>query len=81
MITKLSPPQYNLAKHNQDLKQHPFCPILQENVKIADYGLACMTSADGLCNDGGTPGYRAPEVIRKGERYNKQVRIFYGANL
>ena len=40
---------------------------------MADYGLACLGSADGLCSEGGTPGYRAPEVIRKGDRYDRKV--------
>lgn len=41
-------------------------------MKISDYGISRMTSADGLTLDEGTHGYKAPEVIR-GEVYNFQV--------
>ncbi|XP_055882524.1 leucine-rich repeat serine/threonine-protein kinase 2-like isoform X3 [Biomphalaria glabrata] len=45
------------------------------NVKIADYGISQFTTLFGLMAQEGTPGFRAPEVIR-GETYSFQADIF-----
>ncbi|XP_059152219.1 leucine-rich repeat serine/threonine-protein kinase 2-like [Physella acuta] len=45
------------------------------NAKIADYGISQFTTLFGLVAQEGTPGYRAPEVVR-GEIYSFQADIF-----
>ena len=47
--------------------------IFQQNVKISDYGISKFATPYGLKAMEGTPGYRAPEVIRGTSTYNTQV--------
>ncbi|XP_029643298.1 leucine-rich repeat serine/threonine-protein kinase 2 isoform X2 [Octopus sinensis] len=48
------------------------------NVKISDYGISQLSTFYGLTANEGTPGYQAPEVIKK-ENYSFQADIFsYG---
>ena len=55
--------------------------MLQMNVKISDYGIARLASATGLHSSEGTPGYRAPEVV-KGQPYSRPADVFsYGVVL
>ena len=44
------------------------------NAKISDYGISQYITPQGFCEIGGTPGYRAPEVVRGDSMYNKEVR-------
>ncbi|CAL1534532.1 unnamed protein product [Lymnaea stagnalis] len=52
-----------------------FAPGALINAKIADYGISQFTTLFGLMAQEGTPGFRAPEVIR-GEIYSYQADIF-----
>lgn len=38
-------------------------------MKLTDFGTSCFVTESGVFNDKGTPGYRAPEVIRR-QPYN-----------
>ncbi|PIK45592.1 hypothetical protein BSL78_17559, partial [Apostichopus japonicus] len=54
-------------------------PGAPQNVKISDYGISRFTTPYGLKASEGTPGYRAPEVIKGTSTYNTEVDIFsYG---
>ncbi|XP_071805537.1 leucine-rich repeat serine/threonine-protein kinase 2-like isoform X2 [Asterias amurensis] len=46
------------------------------NAKIADYGISKFATPYGLRAPEGTPGYRAPEVIRGLSTYNTEVDIY-----
>ncbi|XP_033112386.1 leucine-rich repeat serine/threonine-protein kinase 2-like, partial [Anneissia japonica] len=46
------------------------------NAKIADYGISKFTTRYGLKSSEGTPGYRAPEVIRGTATYNTEVDVY-----
>ncbi|XP_072026368.1 leucine-rich repeat serine/threonine-protein kinase 2-like [Amphiura filiformis] len=46
------------------------------NAKIADYGISKFATPYGLRAPEGTPGYRAPEVIRGITTYNTEVDIY-----
>ncbi|KAL4226999.1 Leucine-rich repeat serine/threonine-protein kinase 2 [Mactra antiquata] len=51
------------------------------NAKISDYGIARITTLQGLRAQEGTPGYRAPEVVRK-ENYSFEADVFsYGLTM
>ena len=51
-----------------------FLLFFQHNAKIADYGISKFATAYGLRASEGTPGYRAPEVIRGTSTYNTEVK-------
>ncbi|XP_038069543.1 leucine-rich repeat serine/threonine-protein kinase 2-like isoform X2 [Patiria miniata] len=46
------------------------------NAKIADYGISKFATPYGLRAPEGTPGYRAPEVIRGLSTYNTEVDVY-----
>ncbi|XP_063952426.1 leucine-rich repeat serine/threonine-protein kinase 2-like isoform X4 [Lytechinus pictus] len=47
-----------------------------QNAKISDYGISRFATPYGLKSSEGTPGYRAPEVIRGTSNYNTEVDIY-----
>ncbi|XP_071486222.1 leucine-rich repeat serine/threonine-protein kinase 2-like [Diadema antillarum] len=47
-----------------------------QNAKISDYGISRFATPYGLKSSEGTPGYRAPEVIRGNSNYNTEVDIY-----
>ncbi|XP_071960738.1 leucine-rich repeat serine/threonine-protein kinase 2-like isoform X2 [Antedon mediterranea] len=46
------------------------------NAKIADYGISKFITYYGLKSNEGTPGYRAPEVIKGTATYNTEVDVY-----
>lgn len=46
------------------------------NAKISDFGIARYTTMYGLKSSEGTPGYRAPEVVRGDVAYNKKSDLY-----
>jgi len=46
------------------------------NAKISDFGIARYTTLYGLKSSEGTPGYRAPEVVRGDVAYNKKSDLY-----
>ena len=46
------------------------------NAKISDYGIARYATRCGLTATEGTPGYRAPEVVRGDIGYNTEVDMY-----
>ena len=37
---------------------------IQVNAKLSDYGIAAFTTEGGLQQEIGTPGYKAPELLK-----------------
>jgi leucine-rich repeat kinase 2 len=50
-------------------------PTSMMNAKLADFGIACFATPSGVFDPKGTPGHRAPEVIRH-QPYNLSVDIY-----
>lgn len=46
------------------------------NAKISDFGIARYTTLYGLKSSEGTPGYRAPELVRGDIAYNKESDLY-----
>ena len=43
---------------------HFYLPCVQVNAKLSDYGIAAFTTEGGLQQEIGTPGYKAPELLK-----------------
>ena len=45
------------------------------NAKITDYGISQYATPRGFLVQGGTFGYRAPEVVKREVSYNQEVSL------
>ena len=41
-----------------------FCSFWQVNAKLSDYGISAFATEGGLTQEIGTPGFKAPELLK-----------------